>query len=201
MIGISKATWVKKFLDLCENDPVIECLGRLGEMVIPRQLTDGCLPDILKPLEKFICLGYAHSNTTVLEIPAVRWQLFHTKNLESENLPPTRAAFLQHILRVNFVCKRDKSYTEYSPQLPVITENGWTSISGTLFPVMCEELPAPKAVLELTKCGCTTGCIRRSCGCLKNTLPCTPLCKCEDCENQTRLPSVRDVNDDEDEQN
>ena len=41
---------------------------------------------------------------------------------------------------------------------------------------MCLSLPAPQAVVELTKCSCKSDCKGR-CDGLKNGIPCTPLCK------------------------
>ena len=55
---------------------------------------------------------------------------------------------------------------------------------------MCTLLPTPKAVIELTKCGCKkTACIG-NCNCFKNTLSCTPMCKCnvEMCQNSSNNP-------------
>ena len=72
-------------------------------------------------------------------------------------LPPTRAALLPHIVRVNFICMRDKSYNSKFPSLPPIEENGWIVDENAYVPIGCLTDPAPKAVLELTNCGCTTG--------------------------------------------
>ena len=102
-------------------------------------------------------------------------------------LPPTPAAFLPHLLCANYISMRDKSYTKTCPELPPIQENGWNSKGEHIIPVQCLELPAPKAVLELVKCGCKSGCGGR-CSWSNNMLPCTPLCKCYggDCLNQMR---------------
>ena len=95
---------------------------------------------------------------------------------------------------MNYVCTRDKSYTVNLPALPEITENGWKIVSSTYFPIMTTELPAPKAVLELTKCACTKGCTSMQCSCKKNGLPCTPLCKCfyDDCDNREKSTECDD---------
>ena len=112
--------------------------------------------------------------------------MFRTKNLEGEKLPPTLPTFFLHILRCNFVTMRDKSYTNAHPTLPPLTETGWEIVDGTIVPMRCLSPPAPKAVLELVKCGCdpVKGC-KNKCSCVKNNLPCTPLCKCyvAGCEN------------------
>jgi len=49
--------------------------------------------------------------------------------------------------------QRDKSYITAKPVLPALEHNGWEINSkGEYVPVLKE--PAPKAVLELVKCGC-----------------------------------------------
>ena len=79
---------------------------------------------------------------------------------------------------------RDKSYSVMHPDLPPLEQSGWSLERGIYVPVRCLKLPAPKAVIELTKCGCKSGC-KGKCGCFKNMLPCTPLCKYSsgDCGN------------------
>jgi len=69
-------------------------------------------------------------------------------------LPPTRTMLLSHIQRANFVRTANKAYLTTHPQLPSLEDCGWVIEDGVLFPVWCLELPAPKAVLELIKCGC-----------------------------------------------
>ena len=103
-------------------------------------------------------------------------------------LPPTRAALLPQIIRANYITMRDKSYLDNCPALPPIEENGWKLEKEVYVPVRCLALPAPRAVVELVKCGCKAGCNGIRCSCLKNGLPCTPLCKCYggDCANTIR---------------
>jgi len=85
------------------------------------------------------------------------------------------------------------TYTSNCPTLPTIERNGWTSEDGKYVPVRCLTLPAPRAVIELTKCGCKSS----RCSCTNNGLACTPLCKCygDECENVIRT----DVHEDEEE--
>ncbi len=99
-------------------------------------------------------------------------------------LPLTRAALLPHIIRSNYIAMRDKSYVTICPKLPAIEENGWQLNQGVYMPVRCHTMPAPQAVIELTKCACKKGCSGRY-SCCKNGLHCTPLCKCyaTDCTN------------------
>ena len=191
-IGLSKNTWLKKYLQLDENDPVLDCFIRLGEQTIPDKLVGEELPAVVKPLEEFTCKVY--SDLGIKSLPQLRWELFRTRNLEGESLPPTRAAILPHIIRANYVCMRDKSYQESCPTLPPIEDSGWVLEGSNYLPVKCLELPAPKAVLELIRCSCKSGC-KGKCGCLKNGLPCTPLCKCHylDCTNPHRRRDTHSV--------
>jgi hypothetical protein len=175
-VGISKKTWVGAYLKLYEDDPAINCFRELGEGPIPTELVSGELPPQVKGLEQFVCQVYCSTGPTTL--PALRWELFRSKNLEAEMLPPTRAALFPHITRSNYIAMRDKSYCMNCPALPPIEQNGWSVEDGAYVPVRCLTLPAPRAVIELTKCGCKSGCKGLRCSCYKNGLPCTPLCKC-----------------------
>ena len=191
-VGITKRRWIETYMKLSEGHPVIKCFQELGTLSITTELENGELPANLRPLEEFVCQMYSATGPTSL--PILRWELFRSKNMEAENLPPTRAAFLPHITRVNFICMRDKSYNRMIPLLPPIEENGWTIEEGLYMPVKCLFPPAPKAVIELTKCGCKTGCKSLVCACLKNGLPCTPICKCYSyvCENMSRIEVLED---------
>ena len=109
-------------------------------------------------------------------------------------LPPTRAAILPHIIRANYVTMWDNSYLTDCPEPPSIEENGWNLLESRCYiPVKCSVLPAPKAVLELIKCGCKAGCKGR-CSCSINSLPCIPLCKCYsgDCAKTVRDIQITD---------
>ena len=127
-VGISKKTWVNAYLNLGEDDPAVHCFRQLGEGLVPDGLVDGELPSMLKPLEKFVCQVY--STTGPRSLPALRWELFRSKNLEGEMLPPTRASLLRHIKRANYIAMRDKSYHVRHPALPQIEENGWKMENG-----------------------------------------------------------------------
>jgi len=91
-VGITKKTWVGAYMKLDESDSVVTCFRQLGDGAIPTELVDGDLPPQVKDLERFVCQVY--SSTGATDLPALRWQLFRSKNLEGEMLPPTRAALL-----------------------------------------------------------------------------------------------------------
>jgi hypothetical protein len=179
-------------MKLDDDDSIVNCFRELGKSALPTELVNGDLPLQVKDLERFVCQVYSSSGPITL--PAFRWQSFRSKNLEGEMLPPTRAALLPHIIRSNYIAMRDKSYVTNCPKLPAIEENGWQLNQGVYMPVRCLTMPAPRAVIELTKCACKAGCSGR-CSCCKNGLHCTPLCKCyaTDCTN-----IIQDVHEDED---
>ena len=63
-----------------------------------------------KVLEGFVCTTYSR-NTKFFTLQELRWELFQSKNMEAEKLPPTLAAFKPHIQRANFVCIIGKGYS------------------------------------------------------------------------------------------
>ena len=58
------------------------------------------------------------------------------------------------------------------------TSHGCVQDGNRLQAVPTTLLPAPKAVLELIKCGCKGRCITMSCSCKKHSLKCTDMCGC-----------------------
>ena len=65
--GIQKLTWMKRFLALDDDDPIITTLIHLGNSSISKSLTDaGELPADVQPLERFVCMTYC---TTLVPVP------------------------------------------------------------------------------------------------------------------------------------
>ena len=52
-------------------------------------------------IEAFVCQLY-ESGTTVVDVGDLRWKLFTNKQLETQKLPPTRAALHEAIARAHF---------------------------------------------------------------------------------------------------
>ena len=134
--------------------------------MISRDVQCDNLPAEIRPLEKLVCKVY--SKLGPQNIPQLRWELFRTQQREGEMLPPTRGAFLPHVMRVNYVTMRDKSYISACPTLLPIDKCGWYFENDILMPVQSFLSPAPKAVIELVKCTCAKGCTR-NCGCRKTS--------------------------------
>ena len=155
-VGITKERWSNRFFSLPSNHCILKTFSSLGTLTSEEcTLTvDGNLHEKIKPLEEFTCMVYDQAG--LKSLPSLRWKLYSKNNKESENLPPTRAALVPLIQRTNHFSKIHKSYTHTHPDLPPTTENGWTKDdeSDALQPVLCLIPPAPKAILELTKCGC-----------------------------------------------
>ena len=53
--------------------------------------------------------------------------------------------------------------------------------------------PAPPFLMEVKKCGCTSGCRNRICRCVADGLACTDKCRCgETCENPKNCDDADD---------
>ena len=98
-VGITKKTWVRKYMDLSDDDPALNCFIMLGESHLPTAMNGNELPEEVKPLEHFVCRAYSPKGPTTL--PALRWEMFQSRNQEGKMLPPTRAALMLHITLTN----------------------------------------------------------------------------------------------------
>ena len=84
------------------------------------------------------------------------------------------------IKRANYVALVWKECGASWPDLPALTSHGWSQDGDRLQAILTTLLPAPKAVLELVKCGCKGNCITMSCSCKSHNLKCTDMCvSCE----------------------
>ena len=81
-----------------------------------KKLVDGELSEEMRPIEKFVWSVYRSVDATT--IPALHWELFKSRNLEGEKLPPTISILMPHILRR----EGDKSYTTPHPCLLPLEE-------------------------------------------------------------------------------
>ena len=171
-----KKKWTEKYLQLNEESEILVAFSRFGSFTSDQlSLTEiDDLNEAIKPLEEFVCLAYAKDGAKTLS--ALRWDLFRTKNLESELLPPTRATLLPHIQRTHYLCLVGRSFSSTHPDIPALTDCGWRLDEkvGSLKPVLCLLPPAPKSIIEVVKCARKAGdtCGPR-CSCKKAKLPCT----------------------------
>jgi len=65
-----------------------------------------------------------------------------------------------------------------NPDIPFPKDYGWKEEIDKFVPVITTSSPAPDAILQLVKCGCSekTRCNSQRCKCKSNQLYCTELC-------------------------
>lgn len=137
--------------------------------------------DALHDAERFVCALYGMPGEAVDE---VRYKFFCGKNPPSQLLPPCSDALGKHTTRANYQAFVWRSSLEAKPDIPSPHGHGWIITNEDISIDWMDLPPAPKAILELLKCGCTTGCSGNRCTCFKNRMPCTDCCGCSDaCEN------------------
>ena len=112
----------KRYLELPSDSPIVEAFGHLGSLSSEECTIqeNNMLHETIRPIETFVSLVDKAEGSVTL--PDFRWHLFKTKNLESENLPPTRATLLLHIQCSSYVCRIHKLHDTTHPILPALTE-------------------------------------------------------------------------------
>ena len=94
--------------------------------------------------------------------------------IEPSSLPPTKAACVQHSLRV---FHQIQTWISFETQLPP-TEWGWElKENGILWPIYTTKPLAPEDLLKIIKCGCKGDCNTNRCVCYKNGLSCSDICQ------------------------
>ena len=102
--------------------------------------------------------------------------LFPYGNRKLENIPPSRAALLQHVKHASFQAGYIWGQAPTAnPYLPSPSEWGWQKDTTPLRTTLSE---ASKRGQELVKCNCKQCCLGR-CKCHKANLKCTQLCFCD----------------------
>ena len=154
--------------------------------------------------EKFVCFLYRKTST--VEVNELRHQLFVSKASQSDQMPPTRDALRQHILRCNYQAAIWQRALQSEPDIPNPIGHGWSLNDEQLLTIQwTTKQPAPDELLLLIACNCRTGCSSGRCSCLRSGFHCTAACGCTDCANtdqsQSRggdLSSGDDTDDDDD---
>ena len=133
----------------------------------------------IESIEKFVISMYDRSSTSVT-VDDARLELFARKQRSYENIPPTRAALVEHSKRAAYqaACIWSRALESQSGQ-ETPAEWGWVQ-GEDCWKVHWTTLPTvAKSCQQFTKCGCKTPCnANRQCKCNKVKLPCTPLCTC-----------------------
>ena len=98
--------------------------------------------------------------------------------VETQKLPPTRAALHEAIARAHFQAMVWYQDNTPHPQLPPATGYGWKEEQDILVPVPTGDPPAPAAITNLVKCGCRKTNCRSHCFCRSQNLNCSETCVC-----------------------
>lgn len=151
---------------------ITEVFQRLS--TTPDEVTDADL----KELERYVVLLYSRTSQ-LTDVNEARKHLFSYCNRNLENIPPSRAALLQHVKRAAYQAGYVWGQTlEANPTLPSPSEWGWKLDSERIWVPLWSTLPeASKGCRELITCACKKRCTGR-CQCAKASLPCTQLCFC-----------------------
>lgn len=87
------------------------------------------------------------------------------------SLPPSEVATKEHSFRT-FHQVQLWLGNQLPPELW-----GWEHKASNLVPVKTKDTAAPKEILDLVFCRCTTDCSSARCGCKKMAIQCSPLCQ------------------------
>ena len=187
-----KTTWLKKFEAAPEKK--VQAFVQLGKSM---NVNDRVVGHWKNLFAKGICRNFKGAS-----LSDVRWHLFSKSAKNGIDLPPTHAACVQHIMRANYQSTIWRQADNHIQLLDNPENQGWKLDSfGSYRAVGFTNLVAPKDILELVKCGCTTGCHGNRCRCSKNKFPCTDMCECQSCENREKeCFVVGDGDDDIDEE-
>ena len=166
----------KKAYDIMKSDPkFIGCFAGLGESFAPS-------PELVEMLEEFTCKLYGDTSN---DINATRYKSF-CATLSEKSLPPCKDALLQHIKRCSYQAAIHHRSLNQFIAAPSPKGYGWSVHDAVIDIVWMTNAAAPEMLLKVVKCGCkTTKCIKGGCSCLTNKLPCTDMCKCMECMNET----------------
>ena len=183
--------WCLKVFLACD-DIILDALASLGRDEMRPSL------ETMAHLERFVCLLYRSKVHT--QADDFRWFLYSACGAEGESLPRTRGSLIPHILRAHYIAMVWMKSVESHPGLPPPSEYGCTKDEGHFVPIRCMNSPAPEAPINLVKCGCKKGCVKK-CSCRNNNIPCTEMCGCieHSCSNNVNEHEESVVNDIEDE--
>ena len=119
----------------------------------------GQSPDVdsvtARKAEAFICSLYKVSNRIPTSADEARYVLCQ-KAQSNLQLPPTSDSLLQHIKGVNYQAYMWRKALVPRQDLPTPAGNGWTIQGNSLFPQLMAKPPAPKSILELVNCQCSS---------------------------------------------
>ena len=128
-------------------------------------------------IERFIVVMYSRK-CSASGVNEAGKELFAQCSRTMENIPPTKAALLQHVRRAEYQLGYVWSQALVPVRvLPSPAFWGWLTSDSGWKPFWTELPEAYTACYERVHCGCKKGC-RRQCECRSLNRRCTELCKC-----------------------
>ena len=173
---LGKATWMTIFMKSGSDT-----IGALEQLLTVNETSE----QHLTMLASFVCDAYCLKGIAINSIPELRWYLFCKHMAESNRLPPTSGAFKQHLIRAHIQARVWGQASIAQQEFLDPLQNGFCKdANGDLVPHTTDDLPAPKAIIEMVNCHCKGNCSSQRCGCRSHNLACTELCLCStECQN------------------
>ena len=167
---IGKVSWLNIYLK--SDHSILSALPMLSQ-------TSEVTKDQLSDLARFLCAAYLPKGVQIDNILKLRQYLFCKQITESDKLPPTFAAFKEHVLTAHVQARVwDQVDTAWQELLDPLLNGYYKDESGQLRPITTKSLPAPEAIIAMVRCKCKKDCTYNRCSCKLQALPCTELCHC-----------------------
>ncbi len=170
LVGIGKKKgW--DALSLSQVHP--EGLSLLGEQSDLAQ-------DVTTRCTAFICSLYPLPKKTPTSVDELWYLMFCQRKQKSELPPPTPDSLTLHLKGANYQAFvwRNSLVAMLNLELPSPENHRWPLEDEALKPVLMNEDPAPRSILELITCNCKKSESRSRCSCNMNGLSCTEACFC-----------------------
>ena len=151
-VVLSRKTWMNAFLSLDDNDPIVEMISRHGEGPISMSTDDVSICQPVLNHWRHSYAGCMFRKAQPGSYPECAGNFSEQKILRAKCFPPTVGTLIPHAERVKLLYgMRDRGNTSPHHSLPNIEGNGWSEKG---LPIKCLVPTAPRAVVELVKCGC-----------------------------------------------
>ena len=138
---------------------------------------DSLTEQAIDVVEEFVVIMYDRSSIS-RKVNETRLDLFARKQRPYNNIPPSRAALVEHIKRSILQAGHKWGQSLCKTQdLPSPSSWGWTKNDGVWVPYWTSVAPIAASCQELVKCGCRINCSGK-CKCFKSGLSCSALCSC-----------------------
>ena len=184
--GRSKLQAWKVFID---DEASLDAFMALGNNIEVEE-------NVLAKLEVYTCKLYRKAACD--KVDEARFQLFRQGKFSDDKLPPNSDCLKKHILRCNYQTYIWKHCLQPIIGVPSPVGNGWKEEDDLLHIDWMDQEPAPASLLEFIYCSCKGKCSSNRCSCQKNSLKCTNLCQCRNCENSRGDNGGDDQEEDDD---